>query len=94
MPISIRGIAGHNCTLKDVPTYQYRCSDCGNELEVKQSFTEPSLTECPSCQGSLRKLFSAAGIVFKGSGFYRNDARTAASDSSSASASSSSASSD
>lgn len=60
-----------------MPTYQYRCQDCGNDLEVKQSFTDASLTECPDCRGTLRKVFGAAGVVFKGSGFYRNDARAA-----------------
>ncbi|NLC97470.1 MAG: FmdB family transcriptional regulator [Actinomycetales bacterium] len=76
-----------------MPTYQYRCQDCGSELEVKQSFADPALTECPSCQGSLRKVFGAAGVVFKGSGFYRNDARSGGSNSGSSGSSSSSASS-
>lgn len=58
-----------------MPTYQYRCSDCGNELEAVQKFTDPSLTECPTCDGSLRKVFNAVGVVFKGSGFYRTDSR-------------------
>lgn len=60
-----------------MPTYQYRCSECGNELEAVQKFTDPALTECPSCDGRLRKLFSAVGVVFKGSGFYRTDSRAA-----------------
>jgi putative FmdB family regulatory protein len=58
-----------------VPTYQYRCTECGEPLEVVQSFTDPALTSCPSCQGQLRKVFSPVGVVFKGSGFYRNDSR-------------------
>jgi putative FmdB family regulatory protein len=58
-----------------VPTYQYRCTDCGEPLEVVQSFTDPALTECPSCRGTLRKVFSSVGVVFKGSGFYRTDSR-------------------
>jgi len=58
-----------------VPTYQYRCTGCGDELEVVQKFSDDPLTVCPSCQGSLRKVFSPVGIVFKGSGFYRNDSR-------------------
>jgi putative FmdB family regulatory protein len=58
-----------------VPTYQYRCTDCGEPLEVVQSFTDPALTECPSCDGTLRKVFSSVGVVFKGSGFYRTDSR-------------------
>ena len=60
-----------------MPTYQYRCRDCGQELEVVQSFKDDALTECPHCQGSLRKVFAAPGITFKGSGFYKNDSRGA-----------------
>ncbi len=59
-----------------MPTYQYACTTCGHRLEVVQSFSDGPLTECPACQGRLRKLFSAVGIVFKGSGFYRTDSRT------------------
>lgn len=58
-----------------VPTYQYACTTCGHRLEAVQSFSDEPLTACPQCDGRLRKLFSAVGIVFKGSGFYRNDAR-------------------
>jgi putative FmdB family regulatory protein len=58
-----------------VPTYQYVCTDCASDLEAVQSFSEPSLTECPTCGGKLRKKFGAVGVVFKGSGFYRNDSR-------------------
>ena len=58
-----------------MPTYQYRCSDCGNELEAVQKFTDAALTDCPTCDGSLRKVFNAVGVVFKGSGFYRTDSR-------------------
>ena len=58
-----------------MPTYQYRCSSCSRELEVVQKFTDPALTQCPSCDGALRKVFSAVGVVFKGSGFYTTDAR-------------------
>jgi len=64
-----------------VPTYQYVCQKCEAPLEVVQSFSDPALTECPSCGGELRKLFSAAGVVFKGSGFYRNDSRSTSSSS-------------
>jgi putative FmdB family regulatory protein len=59
-----------------VPTYQYRCTQCGHELEVVQKFTDDPLTVCPDCEGALRKLFSAVGVVFKGSGFYRTDSRS------------------
>ncbi|ROO91318.1 putative FmdB family regulatory protein [Actinocorallia herbida] len=58
-----------------MPTYQYACADCGEGLEVVQKFSDDALTECPNCGGNLRKVFSAVGIVFKGSGFYRNDSR-------------------
>jgi putative FmdB family regulatory protein len=58
-----------------VPTYQYVCTECGEPLEVVQKFSDDALTECPACSGRLRKVFSAAGIIFKGSGFYRTDSR-------------------
>jgi putative FmdB family regulatory protein len=58
-----------------VPTYQYACTACDERLEVVQSFTDDALTMCPACGGRLRKVFSAAGIIFKGSGFYRTDSR-------------------
>ena len=60
-----------------MPTYQYRCTECGNELEAVQKFTDSALTDCPDCTGQLRKVFNAVGVVFKGSGFYRNDSRAA-----------------
>jgi len=59
-----------------VPTYQYSCTECGHFFEQVQSFTEESLTVCPECQGRLRKVFNAVGVVFKGSGFYRTDSRS------------------
>jgi putative FmdB family regulatory protein len=59
-----------------VPTYQYACTECGEQLEAVQSFSDPSLTECPVCGGQLRKVFSAVGVVFKGSGFYKTDSRS------------------
>lgn len=58
-----------------MPTYQYRCTECGNELEAVQKFTDSALTDCPVCTGQLRKVFNAVGVVFKGSGFYRTDSR-------------------
>jgi putative FmdB family regulatory protein len=60
-----------------VPVYQYACTECGEQLEVRQSFTDDALTVCPACAGRLRKVLSAVGVVFKGSGFYRTDSRTA-----------------
>jgi putative FmdB family regulatory protein len=60
----------------NVPTYQYACTACGHELEAVQSFSDESLTECPTCEGRLRKVFGSVGVVFKGSGFYRTDSRS------------------
>ncbi|WP_330339459.1 FmdB family zinc ribbon protein [Streptomyces sp. NBC_00557] len=77
-----------------MPTYQYQCTECGEGLEAVQKFTDDALTDCPSCGGRLKKVFSAVGIVFKGSGFYRNDSRGSTSSSSPASKSSSTSSSD
>jgi putative FmdB family regulatory protein len=58
-----------------VPTYQYACTECGEGLEVVQSFSDPALSVCPACGGRLRKVFTSVGVVFKGSGFYRTDSR-------------------
>ncbi|WP_138960207.1 FmdB family zinc ribbon protein [Streptomyces sp. YIM 121038] len=70
-----------------MPTYQYQCTECGEGLEAVQKFTDDALTVCPNCDGRLKKVFSAVGIVFKGSGFYRNDSRGSSSSSSPASSS-------
>lgn len=59
-----------------MPTYAYACRDCHHNFEIQQSFSDPSLTVCPECGGSLRKVFNSVGVVFKGSGFYRTDSRT------------------
>jgi putative FmdB family regulatory protein len=59
-----------------VPTYQYACTECGHAFEQFQSFTDDALTVCPQCEGRLRKVFNAVGVVFKGSGFYRTDNRS------------------
>ncbi len=60
-----------------MPTYQYACTDgrCGHKFELVQSFTDPAASECPTCSGPVRKVYSAVGVVFKGSGFYRTDSR-------------------
>jgi putative FmdB family regulatory protein len=58
-----------------VPTYQYACTECAEQLEVVQRFTDDPLTTCPACGGRLRKVFSPVGVLFKGSGFYRTDSR-------------------
>ena len=60
-----------------MPTYQYVCTACGERHEAVQSFSDAPLSECPACGGALRKVFSAVGVVFKGSGFYKNDSRSA-----------------
>ncbi|WP_377644585.1 FmdB family zinc ribbon protein [Oryzobacter terrae] len=61
-----------------MPTYAYACTECDHRFEVVQSFSDDSLTVCPECEGRLRKLFNAVGIVFKGGGFYRTDSRSGA----------------
>ena len=75
-----------------MPTYQYACTECGHSFEQFQSFSEDALTVCPECNGRLRKLFNAVGVVFKGSGFYRTDSRSGSSGSTPAATSASSAS--
>ena len=59
-----------------MPKYEYACKSCGERIEVKQSFTDDALTECPACGGVLRKVFSSPGIVLRGPGFYRTDHRS------------------
>ncbi|SMQ71962.1 FmdB family zinc ribbon protein [Agreia sp. VKM Ac-1783] len=58
-----------------MPTYSYRCTECTNAFDIHQAFTDDSLTVCPVCGGKLRKVFSAVGVTFNGSGFYRTDSR-------------------
>lgn len=70
-----------------MPTYPYACTACDHRFEQVQAFSDPSLTECPVCGGRLRKVFSSVGIVFKGSGFYRTDARNGSSEKATADAS-------
>jgi putative FmdB family regulatory protein len=71
-----------------VPTYQYACTACDHAFEQVQSFTDDALTTCPQCEGRLRKIFNAVGVVFKGSGFYRTDSRSDATSSTAGSSSS------
>ncbi len=59
-----------------MPTYSYRCTACDNAFDVKQSFSDATLTECPVCGGTLRKVFSPVGVTFNGGGFYRTDSRS------------------
>lgn len=57
-----------------MPTYTYRCEDCGHQFDIFQHFTDDSLTECPECgKQTLHKVYSPVGVVFKGSGFYCTD---------------------
>ncbi|MEU4478436.1 FmdB family zinc ribbon protein [Micromonospora sp. NPDC023966] len=70
-----------------MPTYQYACTACGHQLEAVQSFSDAPLTECPACEGRLRKVFNSVGVVFKGSGFYRTDSRSSGSESATSTAS-------
>ncbi len=72
-----------------MPTYSYKCTECGTAFDIQQSFTDDSLTVCPNCEGKLRKVFNAVGVTFNGSGFYRNDSRAAAKSESSSTKSSS-----
>ena len=58
-----------------MPTYAYRCTQCGHAFDIYQSFTDDALTVCPECEGALRKVLSPVGVVFKGSGFYVTDHR-------------------
>ena len=61
-----------------MPTYSYRCTECDTAFDIQQAFTDDSLTECPTCGGKLRKVFSSIGVTFTGSGFYSTDARSEA----------------
>ncbi|WIB59722.1 zinc ribbon domain-containing protein [Curtobacterium sp. MCLR17_007] len=58
-----------------MPTYSYRCTECDTAFDIKQSFSDATLTECPTCGGVLRKVFSPVGVTFNGGGFYRTDSR-------------------
>ncbi|MBJ7466145.1 MAG: FmdB family transcriptional regulator [Mycolicibacterium sp.] len=73
-----------------MPTYSYACTECDNRFDEVQAFSDDALTVCPQCNGRLRKLFGKVGVVFKGSGFYRNDSRDSSKSSSAASSSKSS----
>jgi putative FmdB family regulatory protein len=58
-----------------MPTYEYACAACGHEFEAVQSFSDAAITQCPECNGEVRKVYSNVGVVFKGSGFYKTDSR-------------------
>ena len=59
-----------------MPTYSYRCTECDTAFDIQQTFTDDALTECPTCQGRLRKVYNSIGVTFNGSGFYRTDSRS------------------
>jgi len=58
-----------------MPTYVYRCKNCGHRFEAWQHMTDEPLTTCPQCQGPINRVYFASGVVFKGSGFYSTDTR-------------------
>lgn len=59
-----------------MPTYAYACTACGYHFDAVQSFSDASLTECPECDGTLRKRYGSIGVTFNGGGFYRTDSRS------------------
>lgn len=59
-----------------MPIYEYECTACKHRFDRYQSFSEPAVTTCPECGGPVRKVLQPVGIVFKGSGWYKNDSRT------------------
>lgn len=59
-----------------MPTYAYRCTECGHSFDIQQSMSDDPLTVCPECGGKLRKLYNFGGVGFVGSGFYRTDSRS------------------
>ena len=63
-----------------MPTYAYRCADCGHQFEQNQRFSDPPLTDCPACDGAVRRVIQPVGVVFKGSGWYITDSRKPAPD--------------
>ena len=81
-----------------MPTYQYRCKQCGEEFEKVQSFSDDSIPKCPGCgtrsKKNVTKVFGKVGIAFKGSGFYKNDSSPSSKSSSPKDSSSSSSKSD
>jgi putative FmdB family regulatory protein len=75
-PVSIRDTSQGVITLP-MPTYEYACTACTHRFEIVQKFTDAPITECPECTGAVRKVYFAAGVVFKGAGWYINDSRPA-----------------
>lgn len=58
-----------------MPIYEYACGQCGHRFDTRQSWSDDALTDCPECTGSIRRVMHAAGVIFKGSGWYINDSR-------------------
>ncbi|HIY67411.1 MAG TPA: FmdB family transcriptional regulator [Candidatus Agrococcus pullicola] len=58
-----------------MPIYAYSCRDCGRSFDIRQEFSDASLTVCDACGGTLRKQFGSIGVTFNGPGFYRTDSR-------------------
>ena len=58
-----------------MPTYEYACSTCGHRFDVRQSFSEDPINDCPQCGASVRRVLYPAGVIFKGSGWYATDSR-------------------
>ena len=56
-----------------MPTYQYECTSCGHQFEQLQSFSDDPIKQCPKCDAEVKKIYSAVGVVFKGSDFYKTD---------------------
>lgn len=59
-----------------MPTYSYKCTECGHAFDIVQSISDSTLTACPNCGGTLRKVFGLTGVTFNGTGFYRTDSRS------------------
>lgn len=58
-----------------MPLYEYECDDCNHRFELQRRFSDPPVTDCPQCDGSVRKVFHPASVIFKGSGWYVTDNR-------------------
>jgi putative FmdB family regulatory protein len=61
--------------VKKMPTYSYKCTNCGHRFDKEQRITESPLKECPVCAGEVRRVINQVGVVFKGTGFYVTDNR-------------------
>lgn len=58
-----------------MPTYVYRCDDCGHQFELFQRMSDDPVDTCPECDSKVRRVIHPVGVVFKGSGWYINDSR-------------------